>query len=126
MHPPILVFERRGDLAIYRSVEHAAETLAVEHVQAGLHEAFDALGSRLDILIRHRPVEHHWLGHRVTITEPIIVIREHCPPENDLDYVRRRLIHFINRRKHPLVEFVSLSMEDLIRLAGESMPWQVY
>ncbi len=126
MQAPILVFERGGNLAIYRSVEHAASTLEVEHVHDGIYEAYDAGGTRLDIKIRHQPVERTWLGHRLTVIRPVVVIQEHCPPVNELEYVRRRLIHFINRRKHPLVEFEGLSMEELLRLAGESMPWQVY
>lgn len=126
MQPPILVFERGGDLAIYRSVQHAAETLEVEHVQAGIYEAYDASGARLDLKVRRHPAEHTWLGHRLTVIRPVIVVQECLPPVNDVEYVRRRLVHYINRRRHPLIEFESLSMEELIRLAGQQMPWQVY
>ena len=126
MQPPILVFERGGDLAIYRSVQHAAETLEVEHVQAGIYEAYDCRGFSLDLTIRHAPAERTRLGHRLTVIRPAIALRDRRPPVNDLDYVRRRLIHYINRRRHPLIEFESLSMDELIRLAGEQMPWQVY
>ncbi len=123
---PILVFERGGDLAIYRSVEHAAETLAIEHVRDGIYEAYDASGSRLDLAIRHEPAERKLLGHTLTVIRPVITIKVHCPAEHQLDYVRRRLIHFINRHRHPPVEFDGLTMDELIRMAGQRMPWQVY
>ncbi len=126
MHPPILVFERGGNLAIYRSVEHVAETLEIEHVRDGIYEAYDSCGLVLDIGIKHAPVERVLLGHRLTVIHPLVVVKDHYPPVNELDYVRRRLIHFINRRRHPQVEFEGLSMEELIKLAGEGMPWQVF